>query len=125
MLEHVNLTVSELDRSLQFYREAFGFEVRWQGKCLINAEVKPAAHVGVPGEPFYLALFEGDAAGPAQRDYAPPGINHFGFRVEDLDLAKQRAEAAGAKVHLEFEYEPGRRFYVTDPDGIEIEVVTY
>lgn len=124
MLEHVNLTVSRLDRSLDFYREAFGFEVRWSGKCLIDSEPRPAAHIGAPGEPFYLSLFEGHA-GRAPNDYAPPGINHFGFVVPDLDAATRRARSAGAKVVAGLEYEPGRRAYVFDPDGVEIELVEY
>ena len=41
-LEHVNLTVSDLDHSIDFYRELFGFELRWRGEL---SGGRLAAHV--------------------------------------------------------------------------------
>jgi catechol 2,3-dioxygenase-like lactoylglutathione lyase family enzyme len=125
MLEHVNFTVSNLQRSLDFYREAFGFEVRWQGEIFNTTRMTPAAHVGPPGKPFYFSLFEGESSERAPYTYGPPGINHFGLAVDDLAAAEARAQAAGAEVKQAAQYDPGRRVYVMDPDGIEIELVEY
>lgn len=118
-LEHVNLTVSDLDRSLAFYRDLLGFRVRWEGR---TSEDKPAAHVG--SDSFYLALFEGDG-GPVVMDYGRVGFNHFGVVVDDLEAVRGRLAELGAKIHFEPEYEPGRRFYFCDPDGYEVELVEY
>ena len=53
ILEHINLSVSDLERSICFYRDLFDFGVRWRGT---TTEGAPAAHVG--NESVYLALFE-------------------------------------------------------------------
>ena len=52
-LEHVNLTVADLEKSITFYQAAFGYSVRWKGETSGGA---PAAHVG--DEKTYLALFQ-------------------------------------------------------------------
>ena len=53
------------------------------------------------------------------------GLNHVGIVVDDLDTAEQRVSAAGYEPHSHADYEPGRRFYFHDDDGIEFEVVSY
>ena len=118
-LEHVNLTVADLERSIRFYTELLGWRVRWQGT---TSSGTPAAHVG--DDDSYLAFFEGRGASPAW-NYGAVGYNHMGFVVEDLDAAKARVIELGGEVHGEDEYDPGRRLYFTDPDGFEVELVEY
>jgi glyoxylase I family protein len=74
----------------------------------------------------FLAVF----AHPAERP--PPGgfakslpLNHIGVEVDDLDATEARVIAAGLTPFNHGDYEPGRRFYFFDPDGIEYEVVSY
>ena len=117
-LEHVNLTVSDLDRSVALYCDLLGLHVRWKG--LIDGE-RLGAHVG--DDRCYLALFQASAPGRAEQDYSRPGLNHLGFVVPDLDEARRRLEQLGATVHYEADYEPGRRAYFLDPDGHEVELV--
>jgi glyoxylase I family protein len=122
-LEHVNLTVRDLDRSVDYYCKLFGFEVRWQGQAIGEQGPVRAAHVGDPR--CYLALFEAEQPERVAMDYGHAGLNHFGFVVDDLPAARERAVALGSQPHFEPEYHPGRRFYVFDPDGVEVEVVQY
>jgi len=119
-LEHVNLTVSSVDESIDFYRHLFDFEVRWRGT---NSSGRPAAHVG--NQRHYLALFEAPRSGHADESYDRVGLNHLGFVVEDLEVQRQRLDQLDIKPHLEADYEPGRRLYFRDPDGIEVELVEY
>jgi catechol 2,3-dioxygenase-like lactoylglutathione lyase family enzyme len=119
-LEHVNLTVADLDRSIAFYCDLLGFHVRWRGKTTDGTD---AAHVG--DDRCYLALFQARQSGSPDSDYERVGINHFGFVVDDLDLARSRLTDAGVKPHFEPSYEPGHRLYFFDPDGIEVELVQY
>ena|SRR5437763_15927240 len=120
LIEHVNLTVSDLDRSIAFYCDLLDLQVRWKGP--IDGE-RLGAHVG--DDRCYLALFQAAADGPVEQDYGRPGINHFGFVVDDLEEARRRLGRLGATVHFEPVYEPGRRIYFRDPDGIEVELVQY
>ena len=45
--------------------------------------------------------------------------------VDDLDATEARILAAGIETFSHADYEPGRRFYFNDADGIEFEVVSY
>lgn len=119
-LEHVNLTVTDLDRSIAFYCDLLDVPLRWKGAI---DEDRLGAHVG-DGR-WYLALFQATEAGGVESDYGRPGLNHFGFVVDDLDEARRRAEVLGATVHREADYDPGRRIYFFDPDGHEVELVQY
>jgi catechol 2,3-dioxygenase-like lactoylglutathione lyase family enzyme len=118
--EHVNLTVADVDRSVAFYQALLGFGVRWRGTI---ASGQSAAHVG--DEKFFIAMFQAEREGKPDGDYGNVGINHFGFVVDDLDDMKRRLESLGVKPHSEQDYEPGRRIYFLDPDGIEVELVEY
>ena len=121
-LEHVNLTVSDLDRSIAFYARLFGGHVRWRRDA--TDDVPAAAHVGSDRQ--YVALFQARAGSPRPTvDYAAVGLNHFGVVVDDLDAARARLESLGVSAHSEADYDPGRRLYFYDPDGIEVELVEY
>jgi catechol 2,3-dioxygenase-like lactoylglutathione lyase family enzyme len=47
------------------------------------------------------------------------------MQVEDLDMIEQRVLDEGFETFNHGDYEPGRRFYFLDPDGIEFEIVQY
>ena len=116
-LEHVNLTVSNLERSIDFYKRLFDVEVRWEGQ---TSGGTPAVHLG--DEHWYLALFKGEARN-IPVDYAHTGFNHFGVVVDDLDAAIASLKEMGAPLDIPEPYEPGRRAYAFDPDGHEFAVI--
>ncbi len=120
ILEHVNMTVSDVERSAKFYGDLLGLEIRWRGE---TANGWPAIHVG--DQRSYLALFQSPSPTPADEDYARVGLNHFGFVVDDLETAKARLLKLGVLPRAEHDYEPGKRFYFCDPDGIEVELIEY
>jgi glyoxylase I family protein len=119
-IEHVNLTVNDLDESIAFYCDLLDLHVRWKGE--IGGGLM-GAHVG--DDRSYLALFQAAGPGDVHIDYGRPGVNHFGFVVDDLDEARRRVERLGAHVHFAPEYDPGRRIYFLDPSGNEVELVQY
>ena len=119
-LEHGNLTVRDVDSAIDFYRRVLGFHVRCRGTTTAG---RPAAHVG--DDRCYLALFQGDRDDPGAQDYDRVGFNHVGFVVDDIDEVKTRLESLGITLTGEADYEPGRRFYFRDPEGIEVEIVHY
>ncbi len=120
-LEHVNLTVVDLDRSIDFYCRLFGFSVRWRGA---GKDGKPAAHIG--SKRFYLALFQAtDRTVELQKSYDRVGLNHVGFVVDDIDAMKARLEELGTPCKSEQVYDPGHHVYFFDPSGIEVELTQY
>ena len=121
-IEHVNVTVTDPDRSAAVLCRLFGWHVRWQGNAIHGGR---SVHVG--RDDAYIALYappnltDRDADSYVTRG----GMNHIGVVVDDLEAAEQRVLAAGFKTHNHGDYEPGRRFYFNDEDGIEYEVVHY
>ena len=120
-LEHVNLTVSDPDRTAALLEKIFGWRVRWSGPAMAGGRT---VHVGTDDQ--YIALYTvrgGTAAGMEWPKGAP--LNHVALTVSDLDEAERRVTEAGLTPFNHGDYEPGRRFYFFDPDGIEFEVVSY
>jgi len=121
-LEHVNITVSDPDRTAQMLVSIFGWHVRWEGGSIHGGR---SVHVGTADD--YLALYTmGDAADQASNSYDRiGGLNHIALVVEDLDDIEQRVIAGGFEPTNHGDYEPGRRFYFWDHDGVEYEIVSY
>ncbi len=119
-LEHVNITVTDADRSAALVQRLFGWRERWAGASMNGGRT---VHVGT--DDHYLALYSrpGAEAPPAWSKGMP--LNHVAVQVDDLDLAERRVLEAGLTPFSHDDYEPGRRFYFLDPDGIEFEVVSY
>ncbi len=118
-LEHVNLTVTDLERSIAFYSTLFQVGVRWRGT---TGSGTPAVHLGT--DEYYIALFEGKPK-TVPVAYETAGFNHFGVIVDDLDAALERVKDLEAPHEVPEAYDPGRRVYCFDPDGHEIELVEY
>lgn len=138
-LLHTGLTVSDLDRSLAFYRDTLGmetvFEQEKEGGYLAAIVGYPGAHVRMahlafPGDGHRLELFqylEPEARGePGEpRDL---GITHVCLLVEDIGALHERLRSAG----VDFYSDPvlvdtganagGVGVYLRDPDGITLEL---
>ena len=120
-LEHVNLTVSNPDQTAALLERIFGWRVRWSGPAMAGGRT---VHVGTDDQ--YLALYtvKCGASSPLAWPKGAP-LNHVALTVEDLDEVERRVVEAGLAPFNHGDYEPGRRFYFFDPDGIEFEVVSY
>ncbi|HMO77506.1 MAG TPA: VOC family protein [Sphingopyxis sp.] len=120
-IEHVNLTVSDPDRTAALLSTVFGWHERWRGPARDGGRT---IHLG--SDTAYVALYTGPGGEHADLRY-PKGepLNHVGVQVGDLDATEARVVEAGLVPFSHDDYEPGRRFYFLDPDGIEYEVVSY
>jgi catechol 2,3-dioxygenase-like lactoylglutathione lyase family enzyme len=140
-LDHVGLTVADLERSIQFYCTVLKCVVR--ERAVINgAEVESLT--GVPGAVIHTADLQLPSGGMlellqyqgatrtllVQRRF-DAGHSHIAFSVDDVDVTRLCALSAGARdcslpVTLN---EPGsswdraRVCYALDPDGRTIEFV--
>ena len=119
-IEHVNLTVSQPERSARLFQDLFGWHVRWQGPARNGGRV---IHVG--DDANYLAVYNQPGKDGNRGWEKGVPLNHVGIQVDDLDSVEQRVIAAGLVPFSHGDYEPGRRFYFMDWDGIEFEIVSY
>ncbi|MFZ2006257.1 MAG: VOC family protein [Stellaceae bacterium] len=120
-IEHVNITVADPERTSALMEALFDWRIRWSG---------PAQHGGltihVGSDQHYVALHRPGKAGQAAEIFGKGRpLNHIGVHVDDLDATEARVIAAGLKPFSHADYQPGRRFYFLDLDGIEYEVVSY
>ncbi|MEQ1541552.1 MAG: VOC family protein [Novosphingobium sp.] len=118
-LEHANITVSDPDRSSSLLQALCGWHERWRGPSRLGGWT---IHVG--NERDYLAVYTSGSP-VAQRFAKGVPLNHIGLVVDDLEAAEGVVAAAGLTPFNQMNYEPGRRFYFFDWDGIEFEVVSY
>ena len=119
-IEHVNVTVSDPDRTAALMEKLFGWRVRWRGPAKNSGLT---VHVG--SNEHYLALYSPQDGCPAVEFGKGQPLNHVGIEVDDLDAIERRVVAAGLTPFSHGDYDPGRRFYFLDPDGTEYEVVSY
>lgn len=121
-LEHLNVTVCDPDATAAMLVELFGWRVRWQGAAIHGGR---SVHVG--GADTYLAVYAGpgEQAAAGNSYVQRGGLNHIGVVVDDLDAVEERVKALGYEPVNHADYEPGRRFYFREENGIEIEVVSY
>ena len=122
ILEHVNFTVPDALRTAKWLCAVFDWKIRWQGPAR-NGGL--SVHVGTDDE--YLVVFtpkEGTVPNTQSGDVTG-AMNHIGIVVDDLDAVEAKVKAQGYPTFNHADYEPGRRFYFEDENGIEFEVVTY
>ncbi|MFM5922712.1 MAG: VOC family protein [Novosphingobium sp.] len=118
-LEHVNITVSDPERTSALLQHLCGWNERWRGPALNGGWT---IHVG--NDRDYLAIYTTGA--PVEQRFAKGApLNHVGLVVDDLVEAERVVVEAGLVPFSHMDYEPGRRFYFFDWDGIEFELVNY
>lgn len=115
-LQHVVLWVSDVERSVGFYRDVLGFEV---------VRRRPrAAFLKIPGtsDDHHLGLFEHTGVGPPDERVAR--MYHTAWEVgeiTDLVRARRCLVEAGALVGSS-DHGMSLSLYAKDPDGLEFEV---
>jgi catechol 2,3-dioxygenase-like lactoylglutathione lyase family enzyme len=136
---HVGLTVTDLGRSVDFYRDLLGFEVAYE-RGEVTAEYMPRL-VGIPGARLKIVGLDGPGLHVDLVEYIEPkggasagstsdvGNLHIGFTVDDLWAAYRHLSAAGVR----FKSEPvspttgpnkgGWAVYFVDPDGVTLEMI--
>ena len=105
---HVHLNVSDIELHKQLWVEHFGGVVTQKGSLVA---------VRLPG--FLVALSGREPTGPSQGTV----MDHFGFKVRNMEKFLAKWRAAGFEVGPEFTGAEGQaNAYVTMPDGAYVEL---
>lgn len=121
-LNHAVLFVRDLERSIRFYEQAFGFAVIAR-EPRANAAFLRAAD-GAGDNHHDLGLFAVGADAPRQRR-GQTGLYHLAWQVDtidDLAVARNVLQDLGAMVG-ESSHGATKSVYGVDPDGNEFEVM--
>jgi catechol 2,3-dioxygenase-like lactoylglutathione lyase family enzyme len=140
-LDHIAVTVSDLDRSLAFYTNVLG--LREAGRHLLEGETisTMTGKSGVVMQVVRLATPDGSRVLLDLQQYlSPKGLvsnaqlgmanhSHFCFEVRDIQKAYRELQAKGvsfvsAPVTFGLE-EPVKVVFLKDPDGFILELVEY
>jgi len=119
-LDHVALSVRDIERSAQWYADALGFKRQHEGMW--------------NGVPIFMG--NGDAAialFPACEEigspsHARPAVRtlHFAFRADRENFLRAQDELKKRAIPFDFQnHEISHSIYFRDPDGHQIEITTY
>lgn len=152
-VDHVSLSVHEIEPVVAFYTEVFGAELAYRMGPFDAAEIPlmddgrdwTAAHINVPGARLEIAMLKfSDGLGmelfryekPTDARQTPPrncdiGCRHLCLEVENLDetvaflVSKGCTAMAGSIDMLDGPCPANRSWYVIDPFGHQLELVEY
>ena len=97
VLDHIGIAVSDLSRSLAFFRDELGLEVD-ASEEIVSQKVR--AHFLKTGQSSLEMLEATDPSSPIARYLAKrgPGIHHLALRVDDIVAALEHLKARGVKL---------------------------
>jgi glyoxylase I family protein len=143
-LDHIAVTVSDLDRSLAFYEGVLGFrEVerhRLEGETISTMAGKPNVIMQVvrlsppqgPGILLDLQQYVRPMGPVSNAQLGMANHSHFCFGVEDMETAYRDLKANGVEfvsapvtfdLGKDWEYGALRVVFLKDPDGFILELV--
>jgi catechol 2,3-dioxygenase-like lactoylglutathione lyase family enzyme len=139
-VDHTSYTVSDMSRTLAFYRDLLGFEIIHERPAVTSTYFRSiigfpdaivhAVLLRIPGSTHCLEVLEYKQPRGIPQNLTPnnPGSSHIAYYVDDLLGMYPGLKAAG----VEFISEPiyldegpnkgGWALYMKDPDGIVIEL---
>lgn len=152
ILDHIGVVVSDIDRALEFWRDAIGLPVTGRGTanwphlsdlnglpdvtldwCTLALDSRDSPES--PDSPQSGAVIEltayrgGRPAGPRASGEDAPGRAHVGIVVDDLGAVLARLRASRAQLRSDGpvriaagQYAGCRAIYALDPDGTSVEL---
>ena len=147
-IDHINIVVSDLERSVKFYTKILGFKeinrVHMEGEWIeeivgLKGVVADVVFIVAPQEEPKVELLcykfpEGESLPPNSLANTI-GLRHIAFKVDDIKTAAKKLEDAGVKLLSEpiavpkavMADKPIRKSlcYFHDPDGVLLEIAEY
>ena len=113
-IDHVNMKVKDLEKSVEFYKNLFGFEIKQEENQ--NKIDAPSKIIG--NDTIKLCMYE-------IPDMSPEGgIAHFGFNIANFNEIIQKCKELGVEVLYGgiVDWDKSKSVYIVDPSGYEIEL---
>jgi catechol 2,3-dioxygenase-like lactoylglutathione lyase family enzyme len=116
-MNHVTLSVSDVQRSVEFYQRVLGLPLVTTQGTERNWDAPAVPVLGIGDGPQFIALSRGDR----------PHINHYCLGMEGFDAAEIVARLAEhgieARVRMRADSDPpAEELMFNDPDGIPVQI---
>jgi len=113
-IDHVNMKVKDLEKSVEFYKNLFGFEIKQEENP--NKIDAPSKIIG--NDAIKLCMYEVPEMSPEG------GIAHFGFNIVNFDEVIAKCKELGVQILYGgiVDWEKSKSVYIVDPSGYEIEL---
>jgi catechol 2,3-dioxygenase-like lactoylglutathione lyase family enzyme len=113
-VRHIAIMVTDLDKSVAFYRDILGLSYVRALEVITNKAVDLT-----DGETNLRLISAKNAGAPIPNGYSSVGYNHIGFIVDDIHSTYQRLKEF--KVRF-LSQAPADFFKISDPDGLVIDI---
>ena len=113
-IDHVNFKVKNLEKSVKWYKDLFGFVIKQEENP--NKIDAPSKIIG--NDSIKLCMYE-------VPDMTPEGgIAHFGFNIANFDEVIAKCKELGVEILYGgiVDWDKSRSVYVVDPSGYELEL---
>jgi len=116
-LDHIAITVQDVERSASWYLDVLGLERRHEDSW---GDYPVFVCSGASG----LALFPKDAT--VEQPFTGHNMKHFAFRANRENFKKAQTELQERGIQFEFQdHHIAHSIYFRDPDGYKVEITTY
>jgi glyoxylase I family protein len=118
-IDHVEITPSDLDRTIRFYTEVFGFTLKMRKK-VDSPPLEEVCFLELGGTVLELVKVKN----PAPPSKVPQvGYRMMAIEVEDMDKAVEYLKSKGVEISAApVSLGPSKRGEIKDPDGLVIEL---
>lgn len=136
LLRHFGITVTNLDESIEFYRDLLGFEVvrimDEEGEHIDNfsalegVKVRTVKMKDKTGNMIELLKYHSHPCGANNDSITRIGCSHFALTVKNLDNLLKKIVQKGYNAHCEPQFSPDGKVKLTfckGPDGVLLELV--
>ena len=119
--DHIHVRTKDPEGMASFFETMFGAKVL----RLIQSDGAPRVDLNVNGLAIFIATVPPEEHIDASPRDPHLGLDHFGFRVDDIDGAVEDLRGKGAEIYVEPRtIRPGVRIaFVRGPDDVRIEIL--